>query len=203
MPEYLFISYSHKDSSFIKRLKNSLERDGYAVWFDQTELEVGNKWRGKIVGAIKAANAFVLVLSPTSVDSDEVSKELSLAAKHKIPIFPILLGNTEISDALAYQLADLQYITLEENYDDTQFQALIRGLKCAGIQPQHLRVRYPTARTFRFSAGRANSHSLIPISAPCYRRIAPEYASSSVILAPGKQPWATNSCSVASKTNPQ
>ena len=135
MSAHLFVSYSHKDHPFVGRLIDSLQGEGYPVWFDRGELEIGNKWRGEIVSALKACEAFILVLSPSAVCSDEIRKELSLAEDFKKPIFPIILEDTEVSDALAYQLAGLQYMKFNDEDYPEAFQRLVRGLKCQNIQP--------------------------------------------------------------------
>jgi tetratricopeptide (TPR) repeat protein len=131
----VFISYSHKDSTFVSVLGNALIGEGYSVWFDQEALELGDHWREEIVVAIRECDAFVIVLSPNSVQSTEVTKELNLAESQKKTIFPLMLGDTEISDKLAYQLAGLQFEQFRIGQNEETLRRLVASLEKAGIAP--------------------------------------------------------------------
>lgn len=136
MPGQIFISYSRKDSNFVSVIGTALIGEGYSVWFDQTALDVGDRWREEIVAGIRDCKAFVLVLSENSVDSTEVAKELSLAEEHKKAIFPLMWGETQISDRLAYQLAGLQFAQFRLGESEKGLKRLMDGLAKAGIRPE-------------------------------------------------------------------
>ena len=71
----LFISYSRKDIAFARRLAGDLEKAGYAVWWDITDLRGGDDWVRQIPAAIESSQFIVVVLSPNSVASEWVEKE--------------------------------------------------------------------------------------------------------------------------------
>jgi hypothetical protein len=78
----IFLSYSRHDQQFADSLTNSLETHGIQVWVDQQNLQGGDSWRSAISEAITGCDAFVVVLSPDSVRSKNVAKELSMAESH-------------------------------------------------------------------------------------------------------------------------
>jgi tetratricopeptide (TPR) repeat protein len=106
----VFISYSRKDSSFVDQLIRDLENAGIEVWIDREDIRGGDRWRPAIVESIRNCQAFLLVLSPNSVASENVSKELSIAETHKRRIVPIAYQPCIIPAEMEYQLAELQWI---------------------------------------------------------------------------------------------
>lgn len=131
----IFISYSRDDDAFAHRITAALQAVGFEVWFDQGTLTVGDQWRERIVSGIRDCSAFVVVLSPSSVRSPNVLKEVNLAEHHDKPIFPLLLGDTDIPDGLAYQLAGIQYLGFEAGEDEKAFELLVDSLRGKGIEP--------------------------------------------------------------------
>lgn len=107
---HVFVSYSRKDTAFVDQLIRDLEGKGIEVWVDREDIRGGDRWRPAIVEAIRTCQSFVLVLSPNSVESGNVSKEVSLAETHKRPIIPISLQPCDIPATMEYQLAELQWI---------------------------------------------------------------------------------------------
>ena len=49
----IFISYSRKDIDFVRRLAGDLEKAGYEVWWDLTDLRGGDDWPRVIPAAIE------------------------------------------------------------------------------------------------------------------------------------------------------
>jgi predicted nucleotide-binding protein len=72
----VFISYSSKDRDFAERLAADLRASGVGVWFDQWEIKVGDSITKKINDGIHDNDYLAVVLSPDSVASDWVRKEL-------------------------------------------------------------------------------------------------------------------------------
>ena len=76
----IFISYSRKDIDFVRRLAGDLEKAGYDVWWDLTDLQGGDDWPRVIPSAIESSQFVIVVLSPNSVISDWVEKEFMITA---------------------------------------------------------------------------------------------------------------------------
>jgi hypothetical protein len=118
----VFISYSTKNLDFVKALYQYLTRRGFSVWFDKQSIEGATQWRESIVTGIIGCKVFLLVLSPNSVGSDNVRKEVDLAEHHKKKILPLMWLDTPLPPSFQYQLAGIQYVTFngvdsEENFN--------------------------------------------------------------------------------------
>ena len=106
----IFISYSRRDSEFVDRLIQQLEKNGFDAWIDREDIRGGAAWGAAISEAIRRSQAVIVVLSSGSTASDNVARELSLADQHKRPIIPVRFEASPLSAALEFQLAGLQII---------------------------------------------------------------------------------------------
>src|ERR1051325_8779114 len=85
----LFLSYSSNDRPAAERIVMHLREQGFDVWIDQSGIAPAANWSHAIAEALERCSIFLLLLSPSSLASKNVLKELSLAAesdKHIIPI---------------------------------------------------------------------------------------------------------------------
>src|SRR5512133_3451149 len=92
----IFISYSRKDIAFVRRLAGDLEKAGYTVWWDVSDLRGGDDWVRVIPAAIKASDTFIVVLSPNSAISQWVEKEYTQALYLRKKIIPIMLESSDV-----------------------------------------------------------------------------------------------------------
>jgi hypothetical protein len=97
----VFISYSHKDKLFVKRLAVDLRDSGHTAWIDETEILVGDSLIDKIRDIIDNVDFVIAILSSTSIDSEFVKKELDLASNREIDekrvvVLPILLDDVKL-----------------------------------------------------------------------------------------------------------
>ena len=79
MPE-VFISYSRRDSDFVARLAAALKTAGRDVWLDVEGIRASEDWKERIFREIHAANTFLFVVSPDSLQSEIANEEVSHAA---------------------------------------------------------------------------------------------------------------------------
>src|SRR5579864_2304216 len=89
----IFISHSHIDNEFGTRLAQDLRRvlgDDDAVWYDVLGLHGGVPWWEKIVEELTARDVFLLVLSPETMNSLWVRRELNMAFNDNKLILPLL-----------------------------------------------------------------------------------------------------------------
>jgi hypothetical protein len=77
----IFISYSRKDSKQAISLAERLRAVGMDVWIDQHGLEAATSWSKEIVEAIESSQVFIILLSRSSLLSENVVKELSIASE--------------------------------------------------------------------------------------------------------------------------
>jgi tetratricopeptide (TPR) repeat protein len=96
----VFISYSHKDAAWLKKLRtmlSPLERSGALLLWDDTTISPGAKWRDKIRQALESARAAVLLVSDNFLASDfimrlELPSFLLAAQREGVQLFPILIS---------------------------------------------------------------------------------------------------------------
>lgn len=96
----IFISYSRKDMDFVRKLAGDLEKAGYDVWWDITDLRGGDDWVSTLPAAIKSSQFFIIVLTPSSVESEWVRKEYTQALSLRKKIIPIMLAACDVPFAL-------------------------------------------------------------------------------------------------------
>jgi hypothetical protein len=96
----IFISYSRKDIGFARKLAGDLEKAGYEVWWDLTDLRGGDDWPRVIPAAIESSQYVIVVLSPNSALSDWVEKEYTQALSLHKKIIPIMLARSRVPFAL-------------------------------------------------------------------------------------------------------
>jgi hypothetical protein len=85
----LVLSYSRKDSQFADLLQSILLSRGYDVWIDRRNIEVGTRWDDSIQTAIDVRSHLAVILSPTSVASQNVADEWSYAIEQGKTVVPI------------------------------------------------------------------------------------------------------------------
>ncbi|HEY6170673.1 MAG TPA: TIR domain-containing protein [Candidatus Kapabacteria bacterium] len=124
----IFISYSSKDRDKAEQLIELLASAGLSVWIDKSGIDVATSWSKEIVQAIDSCKALVVLLSPHSVVSVNVAKEVSLAAEQKKKILPLDLEPVELTDDLRYHLAGLQRAPM------TNIDAIIRAIGKIGLE---------------------------------------------------------------------
>lgn len=101
--EKLFISHSSQDDAFVRELRLALKDHGQHGWIDSRELRGGDPLWSEIQAAIDAASAYAVIVSPDSLQSNWVGKELRHAlavrdqrGKDKFPVIPLSLNDTKL-----------------------------------------------------------------------------------------------------------
>jgi len=123
----IFISYSRKDSEQALALAERLRSSGMGVWIDQRGIEAATSWSGEIADAIRAAKAFILLLSAASTESPNVKKELGVATEVGCSLVPIEIETIELNRDFLYHLAGLQRVAIGD------FDGIVRALTKLGI----------------------------------------------------------------------
>jgi tetratricopeptide (TPR) repeat protein len=103
----IFISYSRKDQAYVNKLVDALIKHELPWWLDN-KIDYGDKWTREIEENLKKCQVFLLVMSPSSKESDWVQRELIFAQQLKKPIFPLLLAGERWFQVIDIQMTDVQ-----------------------------------------------------------------------------------------------
>ena len=140
----IFISYSSKDREKAEQLIELLSSAGLSVWIDKQGIDVSTSWSGEIVDAIDGCKAFVVLLSPSSIESKNVVREVALAFEKNKKILPLDLEPVTLSRDLQYHLAGIQRTPM------TNIDSIIRAIGKLGLEatkpPEMKLVRETDAR---------------------------------------------------------
>lgn len=79
MSGHIFISHASADDDFVKDLRTALEDCGLSVWVDSRKLRGGDKLPTEIQDAIAQARQVIVVLSPNTINSPWVRREIEQA----------------------------------------------------------------------------------------------------------------------------
>ncbi len=110
----IFISYSSKDRAQAEQLTELLASAGLSVWIDRQGIVGAEQWATEIVEGIKACSTFILLLSPNSIESENVLRELSLASEKRKRVLPVDLEPIILPSSFEYPLAGLQRVPLSD-----------------------------------------------------------------------------------------
>jgi hypothetical protein len=134
----IFISYSRHQGREVLLLARKLEEAGHLVWLDTSAIEGGAKWQEEIVRGIEKADVFVIVISPQSIESGNVERELGLAYVRSKPIVPVMLHRVVVPPRLQYALASLEFIDLSEEGVDTGSDRVLNAIASPDVRTQRV-----------------------------------------------------------------
>ena len=135
----VFISYSRKDIGFVRTLARDLEKVGYDVWWDLTDLRGGDDWLRVIPAAIESSDYFIVVLSPNSAVSDWVEKEYAKALSLRKKIIPLMLERTSVP----FALHTINYVDFTSDDYAANLKNLLDALGYSGKLPVTPAAAFP------------------------------------------------------------
>lgn len=106
---YMFVSYSHLDSTTVYPIIGQFHEQEYNVWYDEG-IEPGIEWPEEIANALNSSSLFVVFISPNSVASENVRNEINFALAKKLPFIAIYLCETTLTPGLQLQIGSKQDI---------------------------------------------------------------------------------------------
>ena len=130
----LFLSHTSSDKPFARRVAADLIVAGIVVWLDEAEIGPGDSLIRKIEEGLTSVEYVAAFLSPNSVKSPWVTKELDIAMTREIRgrrvvVLPLLIHDIKDSEIPAF-LSDKLYVDFRnsEQYH-LAFQKLLLRLK--------------------------------------------------------------------------
>lgn len=120
MPTEVFVSHSHADQPFAERLVGVLGHHRVPFWYSDADIRGAQQWHDEIGRALQRCDWFILVLSPDSVASRWVKRELLYALQQERfdgRIVPLLHRACD-SEQLSWTLSQLQRIDFGGSFDE-------------------------------------------------------------------------------------
>lgn len=131
-PEVM-VSYSSHDRAQVMQFVQRLRSAGVAAWIDQGGIDGAQRWGEEIVNAIDACKTVILMISQTSMQSENIAKEVMLAWENGKHFLPLCLEDAKVAKSMQYQLAGIQQIKLYEGDPEAKFVAVLRALVRLGV----------------------------------------------------------------------
>jgi hypothetical protein len=124
----VFISYSRRDSAYVERLQTALEARGKDVWLDTEGIADGEVFPEVIKRAIEQSDAFLFVITPSSVHSTYCENEVEHAREVQKRIMPVLREPVADSE-LPAEIRDRNWIPFTDDADfEPGMARLLRAL---------------------------------------------------------------------------
>lgn len=131
-PGFVFLSYARANAAEAQWLHDFLLQKGVRVWRDSNEIARGS-WRAEIDRAISGADIIFLAVTPVSMASVEVMKEIATAADQRKTIVPVIFEATTFPDGVRNALAGLQVILAYGEHRHEAPRRISRALGQAGF----------------------------------------------------------------------
>jgi hypothetical protein len=149
LPKKVFISYVQEDGAVAYEIASGLESQGYSSWYYERDCPAGADYFEETHKAISDCEAMVIVISPRSLPSDQITREIVRAVESSKATFPLLL---EVShDDYAHRrpgwhqaMAAANATRIPPERVATVVPSLVAGLSAKGIQA-HANGRWASA----------------------------------------------------------
>lgn len=117
MSGHIFISYGHEDWERVRRVSDRLQGLGWKVWVAPHNLRGAAEWAGEIHESVRTCRVFLLLISPNSMHSGYVLKELHVAIDTARPVVPAVLEDAQVPPSVEYLIAGHQVVDVSDLAD--------------------------------------------------------------------------------------
>lgn len=137
----VFVSYSHADEEYLKRLRvhlGLLERRNIKVWTDK-DIEPGMTWQDEIRTALSRTKVAVLMISTDFLNSDFIANQelpslLAAAKSEGVTILPVIVkpsafGDSDIEPLSCYQAVNMNRPLVKLKDDAEREEEFVRILQ--------------------------------------------------------------------------
>jgi hypothetical protein len=136
----VFISYAHQDGDIVQELSPALEAAGYTTWYYEDRGAVGASYLRQIDQEIERCHAMIVIISPDSLASDQVSKEVVRAHEARKKFVPVRRDITHAEFQKRqpeWRMAFGAAVSAEvpEEGAAALGPRLVAGLKALGVEP--------------------------------------------------------------------
>ena len=135
----VFLSYVEEDGDVAHAIADGLEAQNYSTWYYERDCPTGADYFEETYKAISDCDAMIVLISPRSVASDQITREIVRAVESSKATLPLLLDLSHDEYAKrrpgwkqAMAASNATRVTPERI--PTIIPALVAGLKAKGIQ---------------------------------------------------------------------
>jgi len=168
-----FFSYSREDQDFALKLAQDLRAGGAEIWMDQIDIEPGTAWDRAVQAALESSPRVLVILSPRSASSDNVSDEVSFALDNHKHVIPVLYRDCDVP----LRLRRLQYVDFRVDYA----QGLGRLLKALSLEAAAIAAAFSAEGS---GSGRSFTSQSVPAATSGAPAVTPASTSDSATRKP-------------------
>lgn len=168
----VFISHSSKDKAVADALKHRLEESSVRTWKAPENIQPGQVWEEAITEAISICKITLLIWSADSQDSQQVKRELALAARMDKIVIPLRIQNVRPEGTFAYYLTNTHWL---DAYLQDQENALLEV-----VDRVHMILKAPSGGKPIDAGGSNNQSSDVEEQEPMVHALATKPGSSRV-----------------------
>jgi TIR domain len=139
-PKKIFVSYVEEDGDVAHEIAKHLEAHGFSSWYYERDCPAGADYFEETFKAISDCEAMAIIISPRSLPSDQITREIVRAVEANKATLPLLLDLTH--DEYAHRrpgwkqaMAAANATRLHAKEIPSIIPALVAGLHAKGIKP--------------------------------------------------------------------
>ena len=119
---YIFISYSHADSSRVFPLLKKLKENGFRIWYDEG-IDPGSEWPEAIANHLNGCKVLLAFLSNKSINSNNCRREINYALSLDKEFLSVALEPVEMTPGMQMQISSYQSLLsykypTQEDFED-------------------------------------------------------------------------------------
>lgn len=107
--DYIFISYSHRDSQEVYPILRELQAAGYRLWYDDG-IDPGTEWPESIGAHLNGCSVCLAFMSPDSLASNNCRREINFALSKNKKFLSVILRPVEMTPGMEMQISTYQSI---------------------------------------------------------------------------------------------
>jgi len=139
----VFVSHSSRDKNVADAIVANLESSTVKCWIAPRDIPAGADWPATIMDALEESRGMVVVVTSSSVDSQQVHREVGHAVNNGLFIIPFRAEDVPLSKNLAFYLQSphwLDAITPPLQAHVDRLVAAVRGLLGKTSDPRVLKL---------------------------------------------------------------
>ena len=181
MAHDVFISHSSNNRTVANAVCAALESIGIRCWIAPRDVLPGRSYSGEITRAIQQSRAFVLIFSEHSNNSEQVLREVQLAANSRLHIVQFRIDAVAPSDDLEYYLSGPHWLDAVTPPLDAHLEQLKSSMKALLALPRAVEPETPP--------GPAPTIAPISQPPPPAQTIPPQAAAPPAVASPQSNLW--------------